>query len=125
VAAIAFSHDTMRVMRQNLFWEFCQCCDEQPAVAPVEARMRNDMATKKNTLNSAVEEVLCAHEPDLPGRKAVVAPEIKASNLRRLRRIEGQIRGLQRKLKRIATAITRMLDDEHDESVTPGCCWFC
>jgi DNA-binding FrmR family transcriptional regulator len=33
----------------------------------------------------------------LAGRKAVaVDPGIKASNLRRLRRIEGQIRGLQR-----------------------------
>ena len=56
------------------------------------------MATKKNMLkHSAVEGGLCAHESDLPGRKAVgVDPEIKASNLRRLRRIEGQIRGLQR-----------------------------
>lgn len=36
----------------------------------------------------------CASEPD---RKALgVDPEIKASNLRRLRRIEGQVRGLQR-----------------------------
>ena len=33
----------------------------------------------------------------LPGRKAVgVDPELKTSNLRRLRRIEGQIRGIQR-----------------------------
>lgn len=32
-----------------------------------------------------------------PGRKAVaVDPEIKASNLKRLRRIEGQVRGLQK-----------------------------
>jgi len=32
-----------------------------------------------------------------PGRKAVaVDPEIKLSNLRRLRRIEGQVRGLQK-----------------------------
>src|SRR5436305_9404074 len=60
--------------------------------------MRRDMVTKKNMLkHSADEEVLCAHESDLPGRKAVgVDPEIKASNLRRLRRIEGQIRGLQK-----------------------------
>jgi DNA-binding FrmR family transcriptional regulator len=43
------------------------------------------------------ERILCAHEAGFPGRKAVqVDPEIKASNLRRLRRIEGQIRGLQR-----------------------------
>ncbi|MCC6262500.1 MAG: metal-sensitive transcriptional regulator [Bryobacterales bacterium] len=36
----------------------------------------------------------CALEP---GRKALdVDPEIKAANLRRLRRIEGQVRGLQR-----------------------------
>ena len=39
----------------------------------------------------------CGHDVDLPGRKAVgVDPAIKASNLRRLRRIEGQVRGLQR-----------------------------
>ena len=56
------------------------------------------MATKKNMLKHGVlDEVLCAHESDLLGRKAVgVEPEIKASNMRRLRRMEGQIRGLQR-----------------------------
>jgi DNA-binding FrmR family transcriptional regulator len=61
--------------------------------------MRKDMAMKKKNMlkRSAFEEGVCAHAPDLPGRKAVgVDPEIKASNLRRLRRIEGQIRGLQR-----------------------------
>jgi len=56
------------------------------------------MTTKKNMLkHNHVADGLCAHEPEPPGRKAVgVEPEIKASNLRRLRRIEGQIRGLQR-----------------------------
>lgn len=56
------------------------------------------MAGKKNVVQqNAVEGRLCSHEPDLPGRKAVgVDQEIKTSNLRRLRRIEGQIRGLQR-----------------------------
>jgi DNA-binding FrmR family transcriptional regulator len=40
---------------------------------------------------------LCSPDENLSERKAVgVDPEIKASNLRRLRRIEGQIRGLQR-----------------------------
>lgn len=41
---------------------------------------------------------VCAHTSLVHwGRKAVgVDPEIKSSNLRRLRRIEGQIRGLQR-----------------------------
>ena len=39
-------------------------------------------------------EIACLHEP---GRKAVaVDPKIKASNLRRLRLIEGQVRGLHR-----------------------------
>ena len=38
----------------------------------------------------------CA-EPDPGGRKAAgVDPDIKARNLKRLRRIEGQIRGLQK-----------------------------
>lgn len=56
------------------------------------------MTTKKNTLKpTIVNETSCACEPDLPGRKALgVDPEIKASNLRRLSRIEGQIRGIQR-----------------------------
>jgi CsoR family transcriptional regulator, copper-sensing transcriptional repressor len=56
------------------------------------------MTTKKNTLNSkSVNEDSCACEPGTDGRKAIgVDSEIKASNLRRLSRIEGQIRGLQR-----------------------------
>jgi len=56
------------------------------------------MATKKNMLkHSVVVGGVCAHETDLTGRKAIdVDPGIKASNVRRLRRIEGQIRGLQR-----------------------------
>jgi DNA-binding FrmR family transcriptional regulator len=56
------------------------------------------MTAKKNALNpSIVNEPSCPCEPDVPGRKAVgVDPEIKASNLRRLSRIEGQVRGIQR-----------------------------
>jgi CsoR family transcriptional regulator, copper-sensing transcriptional repressor len=54
--------------------------------------------TKGNALKHNVTETdLCTHEVDSIGRKAVgVDPAIKASNLRRLRRIEGQVRGLQR-----------------------------
>jgi CsoR family transcriptional regulator, copper-sensing transcriptional repressor len=56
------------------------------------------MTTKRNTLkHSTANENSCACETGIPGRKAVgVDTEIKASNLRRLSRIEGQIRGLQR-----------------------------
>ena len=56
------------------------------------------MTTHKNSLKrSTVNEPSCPGEPDIPGRKAVgVDTEIKASNLRRLSRIEGQIRGIQR-----------------------------
>jgi DNA-binding FrmR family transcriptional regulator len=56
------------------------------------------MATKRNApKQNAVEEDICTHNGDQTGRKAVgVDPTIKASNLRRLRRIEGQVRGLQR-----------------------------
>ena len=53
------------------------------------------MATKK----AALKDRRVAEEPcdGAAGRKAVgVDPELKASNLRRLRRIEGQIRGLHR-----------------------------
>ena len=52
------------------------------------------MATRKNTHSS---EAICAFKTPDEGRKAVgVDPEIKASNLRRLSRIEGQVRGIQR-----------------------------
>ncbi len=56
------------------------------------------MAKKKSSLkNTGAERSLCAVSANLPGRKAVgVDASIKASNLRRLRRIEGQVRGLQR-----------------------------
>jgi CsoR family transcriptional regulator, copper-sensing transcriptional repressor len=56
------------------------------------------MTTKKNTLKpKTVNEDSCACEPGIDGRKAIgVDSEIKASNLRRLSRIEGQIRGIQR-----------------------------
>jgi DNA-binding FrmR family transcriptional regulator len=48
------------------------------------------MAAKKR-------EAFCGCELPSDGRKAVaVDPEIKASNLRRLSRIEGQIRGIER-----------------------------
>src|SRR6202166_1444257 len=59
---------------------------------------RDDKATKKNMpRKSVVEGGVGGHDSDLPGRKAVgVNPGIKASNVRRLRHIEGQIRGLQR-----------------------------
>ncbi len=56
------------------------------------------MTTKTSTLKGASsKKPLCPVDVNLPGRKAVeVDPAIKASNLRRLRRIEGQVRGLQR-----------------------------
>jgi DNA-binding FrmR family transcriptional regulator len=56
------------------------------------------MATKKTDLQSKNAVVdSCACEIGESERKATgVDAEIKASNLRRLRRLEGQIRGLQR-----------------------------
>jgi CsoR family transcriptional regulator, copper-sensing transcriptional repressor len=56
------------------------------------------MATKKTTSKHNVGVVeSCGCEIGESERKAAgVDPEIKASNLRRLRRLEGQIRGLQR-----------------------------
>ncbi len=56
------------------------------------------MATKGNALKQNLTHTeLGTHPADPMGRKAVgVDPVIKASNLRRLRRIEGQVRGLQR-----------------------------
>ena len=53
------------------------------------------MATKRTTNRSASKSCAC----DIPatGRKATgVDPELKHSNLQRLSRIEGQIRGIQR-----------------------------
>ena len=44
-----------------------------------------------------VHAAACGCSVDGPGRKAVaVDPEIRTSNLKRLRRIEGQVRGLQK-----------------------------
>jgi DNA-binding FrmR family transcriptional regulator len=58
------------------------------------------MVTRSTRKNGAVEGGICAPQTDLSGRKAIgVDPAIKASNLRRLRRIEGQIRGLQRMIE--------------------------
>ena len=56
------------------------------------------MATKKTALRPKDKMTdSCACEIGESERKAVgVDPEIKASNVRRLRRLEGQIRGLQR-----------------------------
>lgn len=56
------------------------------------------MIRKKSTQKYIADETdLCALDENLSSRKAVgVDPAIKSSNLRRLRRIEGQIRGLQR-----------------------------
>ena len=56
------------------------------------------MTRKKSTQKYSADEAdLCALDASSSGRKAVgVDPAIKTSNLRRLRRIEGQIRGLQR-----------------------------
>jgi DNA-binding FrmR family transcriptional regulator len=52
------------------------------------------MTTRNSTHSS---EPVHGCEIPVAGRKAVgVAPEIKASNLRRLSRIEGQVRGIQR-----------------------------
>jgi DNA-binding FrmR family transcriptional regulator len=50
-----------------------------------------------NTARRPGDPATCGCEPPIEGRKAAdVDPEIKAGNLRRLRRIEGQVRGLQR-----------------------------
>jgi DNA-binding FrmR family transcriptional regulator len=56
------------------------------------------MTTKKNALKSnTANQPSRPHEPDVSERKAVgVDTDIKASNMRRLSRIEGQIRGIQR-----------------------------
>jgi DNA-binding FrmR family transcriptional regulator len=49
------------------------------------------------TMSKEADNAICGCEAHAEGRKAVaVDPHIKAANLKRLRRIEGQIRGLQR-----------------------------
>jgi CsoR family transcriptional regulator, copper-sensing transcriptional repressor len=60
--------------------------------------MRGNMATKKIALNHNFATTNpISREIDMVERKAVgVDDEIKASNLRRLSRIEGQVRGIQR-----------------------------
>jgi DNA-binding FrmR family transcriptional regulator len=54
------------------------------------------VANKKTEWNDDIASAVCGCD-DGGGRKAGgVDPDIKSSNLKRLRRIEGQIRGLQR-----------------------------
>src|ERR1700712_1673878 len=59
------------------------------------------MATKRVTKNNISSGKSCPTcGPESPERKAMgVDDEIKASNLRRLGRIEGQIRGIQRMIE--------------------------
>ena len=53
--------------------------------------------TKATVGDHEAEDAVCGCEAQSTPRKAVaVDPEIKAANLKRLRRIEGQIRGLQK-----------------------------
>src|SRR5580658_6238570 len=53
------------------------------------------MAIKKSGIHAPA--AACGCEAQHNNRKAVaVDPEVKSSNLKRLRRIEGQVRGLQR-----------------------------
>lgn len=55
------------------------------------------MATKNN---GVALEANCGCELPTDGRKAIgVDPELKAANLRRLSRIEGQVRGVQRMIE--------------------------
>lgn len=56
------------------------------------------MTRKKDPQETVINETnLCAVDKSPAERKAIgINPELKTSNLRRLRRIEGQIRGLQR-----------------------------
>ena len=57
------------------------------------------------------------HSLDAPGRKAVaVDPDTKARNLKRLRRIEGQIRGLQKMVEddRYCADILTQISSAHE-----------
>jgi len=57
--------------------------------------MEKNMLGKKS--GTARDAAACGCAAHLKNRKALaVDPEIKSSNLKRLRRIEGQVRGLQR-----------------------------
>jgi DNA-binding FrmR family transcriptional regulator len=61
---------------------------------PANAQKLNHDGSKENVGNSLVD---CACASASAGRKAVgVDPELKDANRKRLRRIEGQIRGLQK-----------------------------
>ena len=59
--------------------------------------MANAMTTTKSSAGSASQVAACACGVSESGKRAVaVDPEIKERNLKRLRRIEGQVRGLQK-----------------------------
>ena len=58
---------------------------------------RKTAATKTGKGNQHASSANCACESGVAGRKAIgVDPQLKAANQNRLRRIEGQIRGLQK-----------------------------
>jgi DNA-binding FrmR family transcriptional regulator len=61
---------------------------------------RKTAAAKAGKGNQRASPANCACETGAGGRKAIgVDPELKAANQNRLRRIEGQIRGLQKMVK--------------------------
>jgi DNA-binding FrmR family transcriptional regulator len=65
----------------------------------------------------------CGSSQELQGRRAIgVDPEIKSSNLRRLRRIEGQVRGLQKMVEddRYCPDIMVQLSAVHEALRTVG-----
>jgi DNA-binding FrmR family transcriptional regulator len=72
------------------------------------------MATRKAIRR---DESSTQYDAPVAGRKAVeVDPEIKASNLRRLSRIEGQLRGIQRMVEedRYCVDILTQLSSAHE-----------
>src|SRR3954462_12911974 len=74
-------------------------------------------STKDETRELAVIQCGCAMPADAGGRKAVaVDPDAKERNLKRLRRIEGQVRGLQKMVDedRYCADILTQISSVHD-----------
>ena len=108
--AIVLARKTMATMKQNLFWAFVYNVIGIPIAAGVlypafgillspvlasAAMAFSSVSVVSNSLRLRGVEPVVKHTRTR-GHADAVDPEIKDANLKRLRRIEGQVRGLQK-----------------------------